>query len=85
MKADELDCMDTYSGNTIVTLTTTGWLHLAQEALVELEQASDEKHSAQLRCKAQRSLRMALLTAEDHRSRRRSPRNLPCIAQRAAE
>jgi hypothetical protein len=78
--------MNTYSGHTIVTLTAKGWLHLVQEALLELEQASDKKQSAQLQCKVQRSLRTALVALDEHRpSRRRSTRNLPCIAQRAAE
>jgi hypothetical protein len=78
--------MQTYSRNTIATLTATGWLHIAQEALLELEQASDKKQSAQFQCKAQRSLRMALVTnAEDHCLTRRTSRNLPFIAQSAAE
>ena len=62
--------MDTYSGDTIVTLTATGRLHMAQEALLELEQASDRKQSAQLQCKAQRRLSMALATVEEHPSPR---------------
>jgi hypothetical protein len=69
IESDELDCMDTYSGNTIVTLTATGWLHIAEEALLDLEQASDKKQAKQLRCKVQRSLRIALVAvAEDDRS-----------------
>jgi hypothetical protein len=75
MKADELDCMDTYSGNTIVTLTATGWLHIAQEALLELEQASDKKQSAQFQCNAQRSLRRALVAIDEDRPRRRQTVN----------
>jgi hypothetical protein len=62
--------MDTYSGNTRVTLTTTGWLLMVEEALVGMNHTSNKKESAQLRCKAERSLRMALVSInEDHRSK----------------
>jgi hypothetical protein len=79
--------MGTYSGNTRVTLTTRGWLHMAEEALLGLEQPSDNKHSAQLRSKAKHHLRMTLDAFDADRPSRdhRSPSNLPGIAQSAPE
>jgi hypothetical protein len=76
--------MDTYSGDTIVTLTATGWLHLVQEALLELEHASDKKQTAQLRSKARQSLRMAVVWL-DASAASRKRRKLPLVAQSAAD
>src|SRR3569833_407998 len=61
--------MNSYSGNTRITLTATGWLFIAQEALAEIEQASDPKQAAELRRKAKKSLRRTLVGVdEDARS-----------------
>jgi hypothetical protein len=70
--------MHDYTGDTRVALTTTGWLLIAQEAVLGLKQASNQKQSAQLRCKAERSLRMALVAIdEDRRRTRQSVNRLP--------
>jgi hypothetical protein len=67
--------MNSFSGETRVTLTATGWLLMAQEALIGIEQASNRKQADQLRCEAERSLRMALVAIdEDGRSGRQSPK-----------
>jgi hypothetical protein len=60
---------------------------MAQEALIGIDHTSDKKHSAQLRCKAELSLRMALIAIDEDRplGRRRRPSNLPRISQSAPE
>jgi hypothetical protein len=73
--------MNSFSGDTRVTLTATRWLLMAQEALVGIEQASDKKQIVQLRSKAKRSLLWAVgaLDAERPLGCRRRLSNLARI------
>jgi hypothetical protein len=79
--------MNGFSGDTRVTLTAAGWLHMAQKALAGIEQASDTKQSAQLRSKAKRSLLLAAsaLDAERPLGCRRRPSNQARILQGASK
>jgi hypothetical protein len=70
--------MNSYSGNTRITLTATGWLLIAQEALAGIEQGSDQKQSGQLRTNAKNSLRMALVAIDE------DDRNRPTLSQPGA-
>jgi hypothetical protein len=79
--------MNSFSGDTRVTLTAAGWLLMAQEALAGIEQTSNNTQSAQLRSKAKRSLFLAVgaLDSERPSGHPRRPSNLARISQGASK
>jgi hypothetical protein len=60
--------MHSYSGKTRVSLTATGWLSIAQEALAQIKQSSNRKKSAGLRDKVKTSIRMAIINIDQELS-----------------
>jgi hypothetical protein len=56
--------MKSYSGNTRIELTAKGWLYSVESVLKAFEQFPDTKQSAELRRRAKKVIRMALVAVD---------------------